>query len=159
MIHTWTRNGGISQLNIFSLLLFCRVPFQSPPLLSLLVCILVSRSQPGQNMLSDDPLVVYARNSYLNNSHLVVNLIIVMYFPTTVTTAPGLHVRLEVLDAAVDGRHVTQHHGAHQELLFRPQYYLWVWLSGRSCEGKTRLSRSFPESRLYMKLTPSDWWP
>ena len=32
-------------------------------------------------------------------------------------TLPGLHVGLEVLDAAVEGGHVAEYDGAHQVLL------------------------------------------
>ena len=45
-------------------------------------------------------------------------------------TLPGLHVGLEVLDAAVEGGHVAEHDGAHQVLLVGNRAAFWGESSG-----------------------------
>ena len=46
------------------------------------------------------------------------------------TTVPGLHVGLEVLDAAVEGGHVAEHDGADQVLLVGNRAAFWGESSG-----------------------------
>ena len=43
----------------------------------------------------------------------------------SLTTVPGLHVGLEVLDAAVEGGHVAEHDGAHKVLLVGNRAAFW----------------------------------
>ena len=48
----------------------------------------------------------------------------------SLTTVPGLHVGLEVLDAAVEGGHVAEHDGADQVLLVGNRAAFWGECSG-----------------------------